>query len=139
MVLHLKERSPAYLEKVRLFLAERRGEARVVFQTGDAASLRVLQRTAPEAERLLLVFDEDDLRRVKEDEALRGVLDGVSVRERLLAAPEHRWLEQRDLGPSRGRSTTASGWNELVQQGLDGLITDRLDIMSLLGDDEGSR
>ena len=139
VVLHLKESGSAYLEKVRRFLAERRGEARVIFQTGNLASLRVLRRTVPSAERLLLVFDEDDLRRVHGDDGLQEVVDGVSVRERLLTAPEHRRLEQRGLTTFAWTVNEGERMNELVQQGLDGLITDRLDIMSLLGDEEAPR
>ena len=133
VVLHLKESSPGYLEDVREFLATR-PDRRVVFQTGDAESLRVLRRTIPSAERLLLVFDEDDLRRVREDAALREALDGVSVRERLLTPAEHRRLEDEGLETYAWTVNDDERMNELVEGGLDGLITDRLDIMSLLGD-----
>ena len=133
VVLHLKESSPDYLRDVARFLATRSGP-RVIFQTGDADSLRVLARTVPLAERLLLVFDEDDLREVRRDRALRDAIDGVSVRDRLLTAPEHGWLEDQGLKTFAWTVNDEQRMNELTERGIDGLITDRLDIMALLGD-----
>ena len=45
--LDIKESSPAYLELVLAFLAERRGEHRVIVATGDVPTLRVFAERAP--------------------------------------------------------------------------------------------
>jgi glycerophosphoryl diester phosphodiesterase len=134
VVLHLKETSAGYLEDVSAFLRARRDGPHVIIQTGDPASLRVMRRTVPSADRLLLVFSERGLQRLRRDPALRDVLDGVSVRERLLTPEEHRRLEDQGLRTFAWTVNDEERMNELIEQGLDGLITDRLDIMRLLGD-----
>ena len=132
VLLHLKESSPSYLEQVRRFLAERR-DRRVIIQTGDEGSLRLLRRTVPWAQRLLLVFSEDDLEALRRDPGLVGLLDGVSVRERLLTAPQHAWLEGQGLVTFAWTVNDDRRMEELIGRGLDGVITDRLDFMALLG------
>lgn len=134
VVLDLKESSPGYLREVARFLATHTGP-RVIIQTRNPESLRVVARTVPLAERLLLVFDEEDLRAVREDRALREAIDGVSVRDRLLTEPEHRWLEDQGLKTFAWTVNDEERMNELTERGIDGLITDRLDIMALLGED----
>ncbi len=132
IVLHLKESSPGYLVKVREFLAERRDRA-VIIQTGDAASLRILSRTVPWARRLKLIFSRSDLEDLRSDRALRAAIDGVSVRNRLLTPAVQAWLEAEGLATFAWTVNDVTRMNELVERGLDGLITDRLDIIALLG------
>lgn len=132
VLLHLKESSPAYLEDLRRFLSTRR-DRKLIIQTGDARSLRVLRRTVPWAERLQLIFTERDLEALRGDAGLVALLDGVSVRDRLLTASRHAWLEQRGLKTFAWTVNDNRRMNELIERGLDGLITDRLDFMALLG------
>lgn len=132
ILLHLKESSPGYLAKVRDFLAERRDRA-VIFQTRDAASLRMLARTVPWARRLKLIFSRKELDALRGDPELRATIDGVSVRDRLLTPADLQWLEREGLATFAWTVNDVARMNELVERGLDGLITDRLDIMALLG------
>ena len=136
VLLDLKESSSGYLDDVRRFLATRR-DRRLIIQTRDVASLRVLARTVPWAQRLQLVFDERDLERLHRHRELVAQIDGVSVRDRLLSPPEHAWLRSRGLKTFAWTINDEQRMNELVARGLDGLITDRLDIMALLGDRPG--
>lgn len=133
VLLDLKERSPGYLEDVREFVAARR-DRRLIIQTRDAASLRVLRRTVPWAQRLQLIFDQKDLEHLRRDRALLAQIDGVSVRDRLLTRGEHAWLRSRGLKTFAWTINDDQRMTELIARGLDGLITDRLDIMALLGE-----
>lgn len=133
VLLHLKERSPRYLTAVRDFLASRRMR-RVIVQTDDRDTLRVLRRTIPSAQRLLLVLNARDLERLRGDRELLGMIDGVSVREALLSAPAQAWLERRGLLTFAWPVNDERRMNELVARGVDGLITDRFDVMQLLGE-----
>ncbi len=132
VLLHLKERSSAYLSQVASFLESRR-DRRVTIQTGDLGSLETLRRTVPWAKRLLLVFDSDDLRRAQTAPAVAAAVDGVSVRERLLTVDEHRRLERKGFETYAWTVNDLERANELIAGGLDGVITDRLDLMALLG------
>jgi glycerophosphoryl diester phosphodiesterase len=118
---------------VRRFLAMRR-DRRLIIQTRDSASLRVLARTVPRAQRLQLIFDERELERLHRHPELVAEIDGVSVRDRLLSPPEQAWLRSRGLKTFAWTINDERRMNELVAGGVDGLITDRLDIMALLGD-----
>ena len=102
VLLDLKESSPGYLEDLRRFLATRRDRPLVV-QARDDESSRALSRTVPWVRRLLLLFDEDDVRRLGADRGLPDVLDGVSARERLLTEAEMRRFAAAGSTPSRGR------------------------------------
>jgi len=131
IVLDLKESSRGYLERVRRFVSQRR-DRRLIIQTQDAPSLRILRRTVPWAQRQQLIFTAGQLEELRNDRGLVAVLDGVSVRDRLLTVGVHAWLEQRGLRTFAWTVNDDRRMNELVERGLDGLITDRLDIMALL-------
>lgn len=133
VLLHLKEGSPRYLARVRDFLASR-PRRRTIVQTDDPQTLGAVRRSVPWAQRLLLVLDRQDLQGLRADEALLGTIDGVSVRESLLSQPIHAWLERRGLLTFAWTVDEERRMNELVAGGIDGLITDRLDIMQLLGE-----
>jgi glycerophosphoryl diester phosphodiesterase len=133
VLLHLKERSPRYLTELRDFLASR-PLRRVIVQTPDVKTLRVLRRTIPSAQRLLLIFTGQELANLRRDGGALGVIDGVSVRESLLSASAQSWLERRRLLTFAWTVNDERRMNELVARGIDGLITERLDIMRLLGE-----
>ena len=58
----------------------------------------------------------------------------MSVRESLLSAQAQAWLQGRRLLTFAWTVNDERRMNELVARGVDGLITDRFDIMRLLGD-----
>jgi len=132
VVLHLKETSRRYLDQVGEFLRVREPR-RVIFQTRDAESLRVLRRTVPSAWRLLLLFRPRDVERLRSDAELVEMIDGVSVRDSVLEPELQSWLRRRRLAIFAWTINDDRRMNELVERGVDGIITDRLDIMALLG------
>ncbi len=118
VLLDLKESSSGYLDDVRRFLATRR-DRRLIIQTRDSASLRVLGRSVPWAQRLQLIFDEDELERLRRDPELGGEIDGVSVRDRLLSGSEQAWLRSRGLRTFAWTINDERRMNELVARGVD--------------------
>jgi glycerophosphoryl diester phosphodiesterase len=87
----------------------------------------------PWAQRLLLVLDQSQLTELRTDARLRAAIDGVSVRNRLATLPLLAWLEQERLTTFVWTVNDEARMNELLAHGVDGLITDRLDIVRLLG------
>ncbi|MEA2247275.1 MAG: Glycerophosphoryl diester phosphodiesterase family [Solirubrobacteraceae bacterium] len=133
VLLHLKQSSPRYLTHVRDFLASR-PLRRVIIQTGDRDALRTLRRTIPSAQRLLLVLTARDLEALRGDRELLGMIDGVSVRDSLLTGPAQAWLQRRGLLTFAWPVNDERRMHERVARGIDGLITDRFDVMQLLGE-----
>lgn len=133
VLLHLKGRSTSYLERVRSFLLAR-PRLRTIIQTNDPPSLHYLRRTMPWAKRLLLVLDANDLQRLRTDPALAAAIDGVSIRDNLLSPPVMAWLDQQRLDTFVWTINDERRMNDLIARGVEGLITDRLDIMQLLGE-----
>jgi hypothetical protein len=132
VLLHLKEHSPAYLRRVRSFvLAQPRRH--LIIQTDDPASLLWLQKRMPWAQRLLLVLGPSQLTALRTDTHLRAAIDGVSVRNRLATLPLLAWLEHRRLTTFVWTVNDEARMNELLAHGVHGLISDRLDIVRLLG------
>ena len=136
VLLHLKEHSPRYLRDVHAFLATHRLRREIV-QTYDPGTLRALRRTDPRVTRLLLVFHASDLARLRHDPALVRLIDGVSVRDPLLTPAALAWLKHRRLRTFVWTVNDEHRMNQLVRAGVDGLITERLDIMRLLGTGRG--
>jgi hypothetical protein len=132
VLLHLKERSPRYLAQLRDLLASSPG-VRTIVQSDDPATLRAVARAMPAAQRLLLVLRSRDLEQLRGDRKLLADIDGVSVRDRLLSAPAQAWLERRGLLTFAWTVNDGARMNELIARGIDGLITERLDMMRLLG------
>jgi glycerophosphoryl diester phosphodiesterase len=132
VLLHLKEHSPTYLAHVRDFLLAQ-PRRHVIVQTDDRASLLWLQRELPWTQRLLLVLRAGQLDELRSDARLRGAIDGVSVRNRVATRPVLGWLQRRHLTTFVWTVNDETRMNDLLAHGIDGLITDRLDIMRLLG------
>lgn len=136
VLLHLKDRSARYVERVGAAVSAR-PVRRTIVQTDDVRTLAAVQRRLPAAERLLLLLDASDVRALRSSPRAFAVIDGVSVRDSLLTAPLMAWLKRRKLATFAWTINEEQRMNELVRRGVDGLITDRLDIMRLLG--EGRR
>src|SRR4051794_13586717 len=132
VLLHLKEHAPAYLERVRTFLLSH-PRRRVIIQTASPTTLRWARRRLPFAERLLLVFTATRARTLRTDPRQLADADGVSVRESLLTRGLLAWLQRRQLTTFAWTVDDEARLNQLVGRGVDGVITDRLDFMTLLG------
>lgn len=132
VLLHLKQRSPGYLDQVRTFLASRRLR-RVLVQAAHPETLRALKATDRQVTPLLLVFSPAGLQALQRDPSrLRG-LAGVSVKDDALTPAAIAWLRARHLLVFAWTVNDEQRLNELVAAGVSGVITDRLDIMRLLG------
>lgn len=131
VLLHLKERSPPYLARVRSFLLAR-PRRHVIIQTDDRASLEWLARELPWTERLLLVLRRGQLDELRTDAPLRAAVAGVSVRDRFVTPPLLTWLQQHGMTTFVWTVNDVARVHELLSRGVDGLITDRLDIVRLL-------
>jgi glycerophosphoryl diester phosphodiesterase len=132
VLLHLKERSEQMLERLAAFAASH-APRRLIVQSDDPGTLRAAQRALPDARRLLLVLDGQDLARVGNDPQMLGSVHGVSVREDLLSRSVHRRFEQRGLLTYAWTVNEEHRLRELAAGGLDGVITDRLDLLRLVG------
>jgi glycerophosphoryl diester phosphodiesterase len=132
VLLHLKEHSPAYLAHVRAFLLAQ-PRRHVIVQTDDRASLLWLQRELPWTQRLLLVLRSGQLDELWTDTRLRAAIDGVSVRNRFATLPVLARLQREHLRTFVWTVNDEARMNDLLTHGVDGLITDRLDIVRLLG------
>lgn len=137
VLLHLKQGSGRYLDELQSFLWAR-ALRRTIVQTKNPATLRTLRRTAPAVQRLLLVFTGKELAALRADNRLLAMIDGVSVRESLLSASAQAWFERRGLLTFAWVVNDEARMNQLVTRGIDGIITDRLDIMRLLGRGPGA-
>jgi hypothetical protein len=73
------------------------------------------------------------LAELRTDPPLRAAIDGVSVRNRLATLPLLAWLEQQRLTTFVWTVNDETRMNELLANGVDGVISDRLDILRLLG------
>jgi hypothetical protein len=67
------------------------------------------------------------------DRPLRAAIEGVSVHNRLATLPLLAWLEHRRLTTFVWTVNDEARMNELLAHGVHGLISDRLDIVRLLG------
>jgi glycerophosphoryl diester phosphodiesterase len=132
VLLHLKERTMPYLARIRSFLAAQ-SPRRIIVQTQFADSIASVRRLLPDAELLFLIVGRADLARVRSDAALRRDIDGVSIREPLLTARAQAWLKHAGLATFAWTVNDEGRLHQLIHRGVDGVITDRLDIMQLLG------
>jgi glycerophosphoryl diester phosphodiesterase len=133
VLLHLKERSLPYLEHVRAFLLAR-PRRKLLVQTHEPSTLRWAKRRIPWARRLLLVFNDREVKALRTDPSRLAAADGVSVRESLLTGAALSWLEARRLTVVAWTVNDETRMNQLIAGGVQGLITERLDIMRLLGE-----
>jgi glycerophosphoryl diester phosphodiesterase len=132
VLLHFKERSPSYLSRVNAFLSTHT-LPRVMVQSKSPATLQSLRRAHPGVTRLLLVFTTAELKHLQRDPGTLAAIDGVSVRESLLTPEALAALQRRQLLVYAWTVNDVRRLNELVTAGIDGVITERLDIMRLLG------
>jgi glycerophosphoryl diester phosphodiesterase len=130
--LDLKESNERYLELVAQFIAAHHGPELLV-SSGNRGALARLARDAGEAIRLLSVPSAARLRDLRQDAELRRLIHGVSIRHDRLDDEAARWLEAEGLLVVTWTVNEAARLNEVVALGVDGVTTDNLAIMELLG------
>lgn len=131
--LDLKESSAAFHELLLDFLANRRGQRRVIVVSGNPDVLRLIAEREPAVLRVFGAGDGDRLRLIDEDPAFAAIVDGVSIRHTLIDEERAAWLEERELLTLAWTVNDLARVNELVRLGVDGITTDNLAIMKLLG------
>lgn len=132
VALDLKDASPAYEDALVRFL-EQRPHDHVLLSSRSLESLIRLKDRLPGADIYLSVPDRDTFERLGEPQQLALRLDGVSMR--------HTHIDEEIMSILRTRGQRIIAWtvndltrvNELVRLGVDGITTDNLAILKLLG------
>lgn len=131
--LDLKESSPAFRALLFEFLNRHDGERQIIVSSRDPVTLSLLMHQAPTAFRFFSVPDQPTLDRVYRDYDLRMTIEGVSIRHTLLTADSAAQLRNLQLIIVAWTVNDLTRVNELVRFGVDGITTDNLAIMKLLG------
>lgn len=133
--LDLKERSPRYVDLVIAFL-NARDDRQVIVTTDHRPTLEALRVSVPHAFRFLSVGTGDHLDALQSDPELSTLIDGVTIRETLLDEESAAWLRESGLMTLAWTVNDVGRMNELVKLGVNGITTDNLAIMQLLGGQE---
>jgi hypothetical protein len=131
VLLHFKDHSDRFVARVADFLAGRPAR-RLVIQTSRKVTLASVKRRIPRAERLLLVFTAPELAQVRDDPTLGSVADGISVRDSLVTPAVQRWARRRGLRLFVWTVNDPVRFEQLLRRGVDGVMTERLDLMRLV-------
>lgn len=135
--LDLKRASTEMIHHLIAFLKDRRrGNNEVVVVSDRPAALALLAQHEPGVICMLSVSGSSTLRKLPDEEDLLGIIDGVSVDHRLLTADWVRSLKAKGLLVFTWTVNDPERMNELVEYGVDGITTDNLAIMQLLGAQE---
>ncbi|MGN6485318.1 MAG: glycerophosphodiester phosphodiesterase [Thermomicrobiales bacterium] len=133
VMLDLKESSSPYLDLVVDFLEVRQRTRQVIISTRSPQALQRLHRDLPDVTLLLSVPDTATLRALQGNASLLAVVDGISVRHTVLEEENAAWLEERHLLTFAWTVNDMDRVNELMRLGVDGITSDNLAIVSLLG------
>ncbi|MGI8643358.1 MAG: glycerophosphodiester phosphodiesterase [Thermomicrobiales bacterium] len=131
--LDLKEASPEFHELLFDFLADRQGQRRVIVVSGSANTLRLFAERAPEVLRFYGAGNGDRLALIDDDPEFAAIVDGVTIRDYLIDEERAAWLEERNILTVAWTVNDLQRVNELVALGVDGITTDNLAIVGLLG------
>jgi hypothetical protein len=138
----LKETSPRYVNLVLSFLAAHHSpenDPPVIVATRDRRALETFHSRAPEVILLLSIGSPAQFDALARDDALIELIDGVTIKQTLLNEERATWLQDHDLMTFAWTVNNLDRLNQLVTLGVDGITTDNLAIMELLGgqqDDE---
>lgn len=133
--LDLKDSSPSYLDKVFGFVNQHPDSVFIV-SSRNVSVLEVARREAPSAFRLLSVGNRAQLELLHDGDTV-ALLDGVSLRIGLADQETVAWLKEEGLTVFAWVANKLKTVNELVKFGIDGIVTDNLALMELLGGSKG--
>ena len=133
VILDLKEPSSGYRDRLLSFLDGRVGDRQVIVSSRNARTLEEFGRRQPGVTRLLSVSTSAKLGALRNDPDLVGLIDGVSIRHTVLDRDAVEWLKSHDLVVFAWVVNDLERVNELVDWGVDGITTDNLAILRLLG------
>jgi glycerophosphoryl diester phosphodiesterase len=134
--LDLKESSPSYVALVAQFLVSRPPGREVMVASRSPHVLRTLRAQAPETILLLSVPSAEAFVDLQANTSLQTTIDGVTVRESVLDVESAYWLSNQELLMFAWTVNDVERVNELIQLGVDGITTENLAIMTLLGGQE---
>ena len=134
--LDLKESSPEFRELLFEFLNTHQDERQVIVSTRDPTTLTLLMSLAPTAFRFLSISTDEQLERLYGDAQLVATLDGVTIRQSLVTEESAMRLRELGLLIIAWTVNDLTRVNELVRFGVDGITTDNLAIMRLLGGEQ---
>ena len=134
--LDLKETSPEFVRLVAEFVNTYGVWKPIIVASRDAGVLRTLRAEAPEAILLLSVADTATLERLEEDADLQKEIHGITVRHTALDDDSARWLGEAGLLVFAWAVNDLSRVNELIGIGVDGITSDNLALLNLLGGQE---
>jgi glycerophosphoryl diester phosphodiesterase len=134
IVIDLKEPSAGYRGILLDFLEAKAGEREVTVTSRSSRTLQEFQRRLPSATRLLSVGSKSGLAVLGREPELREMIDGVSIRDGLLEEETMDWLKATDLAVYAWVVNDFERLNQLVEWGVNGIVTDNLAILELLGD-----
>lgn len=139
--LDLKESSPAYVALVGDFLATRAPYRKIIVTGRDSSVLAALRQRAPDVVYLLSVPNHEFLdRELRDNAATREAIDGVTIQESALDDETIAWLGEQRLLVFAWTVNDLERVNELIGLGVDGITTDSIAILTLLGgQDRGER
>jgi glycerophosphoryl diester phosphodiesterase len=133
--LDLKRSTPAFLALLFAFLDQHQddNDRMVIVSTRDVPTLYRLRLHAPQVYRFLSIGSQAQLERLENDADLIALTDGVTIRQNL--------VNEQSMGRLREMNVVVIAWtvndlvraNELVRFGVDGIVTDNLAIVELLG------
>ena len=130
--LDLKERSPAFLEKVFVFLEQHADDQTVMISTSDIETLSRFEERMPDVLRFLSLGNAIHLDRFLTDSAVISLVDGVSVRHTMLTPELVQQLEEMEVVIIAWTVNDLARVNDLVDMGVDGVSTDNLAIIELI-------
>ena len=133
VMLDLKDSTPEYLDRLVEFLEVRQRTRQVIISSRSPEALQRLNRELPDVTLLLSVPDDATLRAMQGNAALLEAIDGISVRHTILNEENAAWLEERNLLTFAWTVNDMDRVNELMRLGVDGITSDNLAIVSLLG------
>lgn len=131
--LDLKETSPDYVDLVAEFLVSRPPDRDVIVASRSPKVLATLRERAPDTVLLLSVPTDEAFAALQANLRLQQTIDGVTVRESLIDIAMVTWLSERRLDLFAWTVNDIERVNELIRLGVDGITTDNLAILSLLG------
>ncbi|MGH9174938.1 MAG: glycerophosphodiester phosphodiesterase, partial [Vicinamibacterales bacterium] len=132
VALDLKDSSPGYVNALVRFLDDR-PHPQVLLSSRDIDSLIELGERLPNAHLYLSMPDRETFERLATDEGRALLLDGVSMRHSHIDEAVVGWLKTRRLRLIAWTVNDLTTVNRLVRMGVDGVTTDNLAIIELLG------
>lgn len=132
VALDLKDASPAYEEALVRFLEHHQHE-QVILSSRSLESMVRLKDRLPGTHVYLSVPDRETFDRLSEREHLARRLDGISMRHTHITEEVMTSLRSRDQRIIAWTVNDLTRVNELVRLGVDGITTDNLAIVKLLG------